>query len=221
MVGHMLKGLPQVHLTLWLLRDICCADNDHLLSLPGRVRANVSVHNKGLPAMLERMGKLVFSRGYTKQCHFCLCISWFCFIYLGLEWLGIQLVFTNLLYQLLWNPIFITRLQVILLSLMCHFYWQHHPSHKYFDLWNVEHSLSLEESLTLASFLKNLKLVWKTVTLSSLVMARYCSDATLLYIDNQNFFFSITLLFLFLHLVMRWIDQVIFHLKFILNCIQC
>ena len=26
LVGHMLKGLPYLHLTLWLLRDVCCAD---------------------------------------------------------------------------------------------------------------------------------------------------------------------------------------------------
>ena len=25
LVGHVLKGLPYLHLTLWLLRDVCCA----------------------------------------------------------------------------------------------------------------------------------------------------------------------------------------------------
>ena len=29
-VGHVLKGLPYLHVTLWLLRDICCADRNPL-----------------------------------------------------------------------------------------------------------------------------------------------------------------------------------------------
>ena len=29
-VGHMLKDLPYLHLTLWLLRDMCCADRGSL-----------------------------------------------------------------------------------------------------------------------------------------------------------------------------------------------
>ena len=34
-VGHVLKGLPYLHLTLWLLRDVCYAD---MGSLPQSVR---------------------------------------------------------------------------------------------------------------------------------------------------------------------------------------
>ena len=34
-VGHMLKGLPYLHLTLWLLRDVYCTDRG---SLPQSVR---------------------------------------------------------------------------------------------------------------------------------------------------------------------------------------
>ena len=34
-VGYVLKGLPYLHLTLWLLRDVCCMDRD---SLPQPVR---------------------------------------------------------------------------------------------------------------------------------------------------------------------------------------
>ena len=29
-VGQVLKGLPYLHLTLWLLRDMCCADRGSL-----------------------------------------------------------------------------------------------------------------------------------------------------------------------------------------------
>ena len=35
LVGHMLKGLPYLHLTLWLLRDVCYTDRG---SLPQSVR---------------------------------------------------------------------------------------------------------------------------------------------------------------------------------------
>ena len=34
-VGHVLKDLPYLHLTLWLLRDVCYADRG---SLPQSVR---------------------------------------------------------------------------------------------------------------------------------------------------------------------------------------
>ena len=34
-VGHMLKDLPYLHLTIWLLRDVCCAGRG---SLPQSVR---------------------------------------------------------------------------------------------------------------------------------------------------------------------------------------
>ena len=30
LVGHVFKGLPYLHLTLWLLRDVCCVDGDSL-----------------------------------------------------------------------------------------------------------------------------------------------------------------------------------------------
>ena len=30
LVGHVLKGLPYLHLTLWLLRDVCYADRGSL-----------------------------------------------------------------------------------------------------------------------------------------------------------------------------------------------
>ena len=67
LIDQMLKGLPFLHLTLWLLRDMCCPDKG---SLPHPVRqwwGNFSINNRGLPAMLERIGRLVCSRVYTKN----------------------------------------------------------------------------------------------------------------------------------------------------------
>ena len=65
LVGQMLKGLPSLQLTLWLLREMCYAV---MVSLPPSIRwwqGQVKIYNKGLPAMLEGMGKLVCSRGCT------------------------------------------------------------------------------------------------------------------------------------------------------------
>ena len=68
---------------------------------------------------------------------------------------------------------------------MCHFYIQHHPSHKCFDPWDVECLLSLLESWAPTFFLTTFKLAWKTATLLALVTTKHCSDLTFICIDNQ------------------------------------
>ena len=52
----------------------------------------------------------------------------------------------------------------VISKLMSHFYLHYPPSCKHFDLWDVEHSLSLLESWALASSHTTFKLVWKTAT---------------------------------------------------------
>ena len=47
---------------------------------------------------------------------------------------------------------------------MHHFYLQCPPLCKHFDLWDIEHLLSLLESLAPASSLTTFKLAWKTAT---------------------------------------------------------
>ena len=76
----------------------------------------------------------------------------------------------------------------VILKLMRHFYLQHPPSHKQFDPWDVECLLSLLESWAPASSLTTFKLAWKTATLLALVTAKFCSDLTLLCVDNQHLF---------------------------------
>ena len=75
----------------------------------------------------------------------------------------------------------------VISKLMHHFYLQHPPSHKQFDLWDVEHLLSLLESWAPASSHTTFKLAWKTATLLALVTAKH-SDLTLLCVDNQHLF---------------------------------
>ena len=64
LVGQVLKGLPYLHLTLWLLRDLCCTNKG---SLPQSVRqwqgklwhllqgSNSSVGKNGQVDVLERV----------------------------------------------------------------------------------------------------------------------------------------------------------------------
>ena len=76
----------------------------------------------------------------------------------------------------------------VILKLMHHFYLQHPPSCKWFEPWDVEHLLSLMERWAFASSLTTFMLAWKTATLFALVIAKHCSDLTLLCFDNQHLF---------------------------------
>ena len=66
------------------------------------------------------------------------------------------------------------------------------------------------------SSLTNFNLAWKTASLLVFVTDKH-SDLSLFYIDNQHHFLLCHSAILFLHLVVRWIDWITFHLKFILN----
>ena len=56
-------------------------------------------------------------------------------------------------------------------------------------------------------------------TLFVLVTGKYCSDLILPHIDNQNLFLQHDVLFIFLFLVVRWIDQVILNLMYLLKLV--
>ena len=64
-VGHVFKVLPYLHLTLWLLRDVCYVGRVLFLSLSGSGGGNLSIYIKGPPAVLEGIGQLVCLRGHT------------------------------------------------------------------------------------------------------------------------------------------------------------
>ena len=74
-VGQVLKSLPYLHLTLWLISNVCYAYRG---SLPQSVRqwwGQLEHLCQSLPAALEGMGRLMCSTGCTKQCHLCPQIS--------------------------------------------------------------------------------------------------------------------------------------------------
>ena len=57
LVGQVLKGLQYLHLTLWQLSDVCYANGFLFLGLSGGGGGNSSNYVKGLPAVLERVGR--------------------------------------------------------------------------------------------------------------------------------------------------------------------
>ena len=59
LVGHMLSGLPYLHLILWLLSNVCCTNRGSLPQSVGQLWGNLSIYNKGLPAVLEGISSLV------------------------------------------------------------------------------------------------------------------------------------------------------------------
>ena len=69
LVGQVLKGLRYLHLTLWLLSDVCYADKG---SLPQSVRwwwGQLKCLHHGSTSSAGGSGWLVCSTGFTKQCH--------------------------------------------------------------------------------------------------------------------------------------------------------
>ena len=71
LVGHMLKDLPYLHLTLWLLRDVFCRDRG---SLPQSVRqwqGQLDHLWSRSASNVERNGQVGVLNSCTKQCHIC------------------------------------------------------------------------------------------------------------------------------------------------------
>ena len=106
---------------------------------------------------------------------------------------------------------------IISLKLIHHFDLQHPPHKHQVDPWDVKQLLSLLESWIQVSSLTNFKLVSKTDFFSSHYGKTYLWFKHCYIFIIRSFFFNIMLLFLFLSLVVKWIDLVIFLDKFILN----
>ena len=153
---------------------------DLFLSLSGSGRGNWSIYIKGLPAVLEGMGRLMCSTGCIKQCHLCSKLANFLLhlFQVGLAWHTIGIYCSAISTFLEPHHLHKASTDPVISKLMHHFYLQHPPSHNCFDPWDVEHLLSLLESWALTTF----KLAWKTATLLSLlslVTVKHCSDLTL------------------------------------------
>ena len=111
LVGLVLKNLWWLYLTLWMLRDVCCGDKG---SLPQSVRqwqgSTTQVYQqcwKEWAGWCTQMGVLNYATSAPK-------LAYFCLIYLGLDWLGTQLILTIQLYLPFWNCTIFIKLQIIL-----------------------------------------------------------------------------------------------------------
>ena len=108
-VDQVVKGLPLLHFTLWLLRDLQYTDKVLLLCLSGCDEVTWVSTTKVYQQCWKEMQVDVLKRVY--QTMPIMALNWlhFWFTYLGLHWFGIQLVFISLLLAF-WNPIINTRL---------------------------------------------------------------------------------------------------------------
>ena len=116
-VGQVLKGLPYLHLTLWLLSDVCYTDRG---SLPQSVRwwwrqlehlhqrSTSSVGRNGQVGVLDRVYQTMQYLPLNQQIYWC--------IYFALACPGIQLVYIVLQFLPFWNLIISIRLLIILSS---------------------------------------------------------------------------------------------------------
>ena len=173
-VGQALKSLQYLHLTLWLLSNVCYADRG---SLPQSVRqwwgqleclhqrstssvGKVGVLNKVYPNTAISAPKLANFLVHLFQ--------------VGLAWHTIGIYHSVISAFLETHHLHKASNHPVISKLMCHFYLQHPPSGKRFDPWNVEHLLSLLESWAPASSLTTFKLAWKIATLLAFVTVLPC-----------------------------------------------
>ena len=191
------------------------------LSLSGSGWDSLSIYVKGLPAVLEGMGRLVCLRGCTKNAISAPKLAdVFGYLYrIGLAWCTIGIYHSAISAFLEPHHLHKALHQPVISKVMHHFYLQCPPPHDHFYHWDVEYLLCLLEGLALASSLTTFKLVWKTATLLACVTAKHCSDLHLLCIDNQHLFLQHHPAISFPYLVARQINQVIFLLRFTLSLI--
>ena len=69
LVGHVLKGLLYLHLTLWLLRDVYCADRSSVSQSVRQWQGQLKHLCQRSTSTVGRYGQVGVLSGCTKQCH--------------------------------------------------------------------------------------------------------------------------------------------------------
>ena len=123
------------------------------LHLSGGGRGNLSIYVKGLPAVLEGMGRLVCLIGCTNNAISAPKLANFLvhLFQVGLAWHTIGVYCSAISAFLELHHLHKASNHPVISKLMHHFYLQHLPSCKHFDPWDVECLLSLLESWASAS----------------------------------------------------------------------
>ena len=176
-VGQALNGLPYLHLTLWLLSDVCCADRGSLS------QCVCQQYWKAWAGWYAQEGVQNNAISALKLANFLLHL-----FQVGLAWHTIGIYRSAISGFLEHHHLHKASNHPVISKLMHHFYLQQPPSHKCFDPWDVEPLLSLLESWVPASSLTTYKLAWNTATLLALVIVKHYSDLTLLCTNNQHLF---------------------------------
>ena len=188
--GQVLKGQPYLHLTLWLLSNVCCADRG---SLPQSVRwwqeqpkclcqRTTSSVGKKWAGWCAQQGEPNNAISAPKLANFLVHL-----FQVGLAWHTIGIYHSAISTFLESHHLHKASNHPAISKLMCHFYIQC-PTWKHFDPWDVEYLLSLLESWAPASSLTAFKHAWKITTLLAHVTVKCCSDLTLLCIGTQYLF---------------------------------
>ena len=129
LVGGLLKGLKLLHLTLWLLRDVCVQTGVLFHSLSGSGGGDSSVYNKYLPTMLKECTSWYAEEGVPNNAISApkLADSLAHLFRAGLVWC-MMCIYHSAISAILELHHHKASNHPIISKLMCHFYL--HPSHK-------------------------------------------------------------------------------------------
>ena len=111
-VGQVCKGLRYLHLTLWLLSNVCSVDKGSLpQSVSGQLEclhqgSTSSTGRSGPVGVLDRVYQTMPSLPLNKQIFYYICFRW--------DWPGVPLVSIILLFLHFWSLIAFTRHLIIL-----------------------------------------------------------------------------------------------------------
>ena len=106
LVGWVLKGVQSLHLTLWLLRDVCCTDKGFLHQCDRQWQGQLTLLQQKLTSIAERNGPVgILQRVYQTIPLLPLNLLIFWFMYLGLDQLHTPLLIIILLFLPLGNLI--------------------------------------------------------------------------------------------------------------------
>ena len=141
-VGWVLKGLPYLHLTLWLLSSVCYADKGSLLQSVRQWQGQLKHLCQRSASSVGRNGQVgVFDEVYQnnaisapKLANFLLHL-----FQVGLAWHTVGIYCSVISTFLEPHHLHKASNHPVISKWMCHFYLQHPPSHKYFDPQDVEH----------------------------------------------------------------------------------
>ena len=115
-VGQVLKGVPYLHLTLWLFSNVCYTDgfsSSVCQAVAGATQASMS---EVYQQCWKEWASWCAQQGVPNNAISAPKLANFWYIYFRLAWPGVQLVYIVLVFLPFWSLIIFTRLLIILSS---------------------------------------------------------------------------------------------------------